>query len=51
MVCRTEIMGLVSIHQKRLIVNLNKKNIPELQSLYVGNGFTSRSVQASHSFL
>ena len=25
MVCRTEIMGLVSIHQKRLIVNLNKK--------------------------
>ena len=25
MVCRTEIMGLVSIYQKRLIVNLNNK--------------------------
>ena len=25
MVCRIEIMGLVSIHQKRLIVNLNNK--------------------------
>ena len=34
MVCRIEIMGLVSIHQKRLIVNLNNK-IFQNRKLYI----------------